>query len=269
VATPSQSPSNTDTVPRAEGLTPKRGLWLREVWASSIGKKIVVAITGLILGLFVVLHALGNLKAFQGTGHGSPAIDHYAAWLRRVGSPAIPHNGALWVERVVLLLALVLHVTAVVQLARRNRAARPAGHRHPPKLERSLASSTMLVSGVLLFAFIVFHILQFTTRTIQVTPIYEGTVYANLYNAFQKWYFVAIYVVAMGLLGLHLWHAIWSSAQTFGVDKPNRNPTIRRASVAISLAVAIGFASVPLAFWTGVVPEPAGSNQVAAAGVGR
>jgi succinate dehydrogenase / fumarate reductase, cytochrome b subunit len=269
LATPSQSPSNTDTVPRAEGLAPKRGLWLREVWASSIGKKVIVAITGLILGLYVVLHALGNLKMFQGTGSGSPAIDHYADWLRTVGGPAIPREGALWTVRAVLVLALILHVVAVVQLAARNRAAKPLGHRNTPKLERSLASSTMLVSGVLLLAFIVFHVLHFTTRTIQTTPVHEGTVYANMYAAFQQWYFVAIYVVAMALLGMHLWHAIWSTAQTMGVDKPNRNPTFRRASMTIAVAVALGFASAPVAIWAGALPEPEAAKHVAASGVDR
>lgn len=267
MSTPSQSPSNTDTVPRAEGLAPKRGPWLREVWASTIGKKVIVAITGLILGLYVVLHALGNLKAFQGTGSGEPPIDHYASWLRTVGGPAIPEEGVLWTVRLVLVLAVVLHIVAVLSLAARNRAARPAGHRHPKRLERSLASSTMLVTGLLLLAFIVFHLLQFTTRTIQVTPVREGTVYANLYDAFQEWYLVLAYVVAMALLGFHLWHALWSAVQTAGVDKPNRNPTFRRAASATALLVTVGFASVPVAFWTGALSEPPGrAAEVAEAG---
>ena len=111
-------------------LTPDsiRGRWLRELWASSIGKKIVVAITGVILALYVVAHAAGNLKAFQGAGEnaGGPSLDHYAEWLRTVGEPAIPRQGLLWTIRIVLILALILHVTAVIQLTKRNREARPA-----------------------------------------------------------------------------------------------------------------------------------------------
>jgi succinate dehydrogenase / fumarate reductase cytochrome b subunit len=173
-----------------------------------------------------------------------------------VGEPALPRNGLLWLIRIVLIAALVLHVIAVVQLAGRNYAARPAGHRFPARHEGTLASRTMLVSGLLVLAFLVFHILQFTTRTIQVTPVNEGTVYANLYMAFQKWYFVAIYVGIALLLAAHLWHGGWSTTQTWGLDKPNRNPTIRRASIVMSVLVAVGFASVPLAMWTGVLDEP-------------
>lgn len=247
----------------AGGLAP-RGRWLREVWASTIGKKVIVAITGLILAVYVFLHALGNLKAFQGAGGGEPAIDRYSSWLRTIGEPAIPHNGVLWTVRLLLVVALILHVVAIVQLTRRNRAALPPGHR-PPRLARSLASRTMMLTGIVILAFLVFHILQFTTRTIQVTPVYQGTVYANLYEAFQKWYFVLLYVSAVALLGLHLQHSLWSVTQTAGIDKPNRNPTFRRTATLLAASVAIGFAAVPVAFWTGVLSSPAADNaQVAA-----
>ena len=241
------------TVRAAEG--PVRGRWLREVWASTIGKKIIVAITGVIMGVYVVLHVLGNLKAFQGTGDGAAAIDKYAEWLRTVGEPAIPREGVLWLVRVVLVLALVLHVVAIAQLSARNVAARPP--RSGAKvLGRSLSSRTMLYTGILILAFVVFHILHFTTRTIDVTPLGEGTVYANLYNAFQEWYFVAIYVGAALLIGLHLWHGLWSTTQTAGWDKPNRNPSIRRFAAGTALVITVGFAAVPLAYWLEILPEP-------------
>jgi succinate dehydrogenase / fumarate reductase, cytochrome b subunit len=234
----------------------KRGRWLREVWESSIGKKVIVAITGAILALYVLLHALGNLKALQGPGDGEPAVDHYAEWLRDVGTPLLPHNGFLWIVRATILLALILHVTAIYQLWRRNRAARPVGHRDVPVLHRSLSSRTMMFTGLVVLAFIVFHILQFTTRTIQVTPVHEGTVYVNMYEAFQKWYFVLFYVAVMVLLLLHLRHAIWSVTQTAGWDKPNRNTTFRRFATGFAVIVGVGFMIVPLAIWTDVVPEP-------------
>ena len=249
-------------------LTPDsiRGHWLREVWASSIGKKIVVAITGLILALYIVVHAAANLKVFQGVGEGSggPAIDRYAEWLRTVGEPGIPREGILWAVRVILILALVLHVTGVIQLYRRNRAARPPEGRSVARIQRSLAARTMLVTGLLLLAFVVFHVLQFTTRTIDVTPLHEGTVYLNLYEAFQEWYVVLIYVAAVIGLGFHLWHAIWSAAQTWGADKPNRNPTIRRFAAGTAIVVTVGFAAVPICFWTDVLPEPGGAELAAA-----
>jgi succinate dehydrogenase / fumarate reductase cytochrome b subunit len=231
--------------------------WLREVWESTIGKKLVVAVTGGILATYVVLHALGNLKAIEGLGDGAPAIDSYAAWLRTVGGPAIPHEGILWVVRVVLVLALVIHVAGVLALWRRNREARPAGHRDAPVLRRTLAARTMLVSGALVLAFIVFHILQFTTRTIHPTPLGSQTVYTNLYLAFQEWWLVAIYVGAVVLLGFHLFHGLWSVTQTAGYDTPNRNPTFRRAAAAVSVGVTLAFAAVPILFFVDALPAPA------------
>ncbi len=236
-----------------------RGRWLRELWASSIGKKIVVAVTGAILVLYVVAHAAGNLKAFQGTGDSSGAsLDHYAEWLRTVGEPAIPREGILWTIRVILVLALILHITAVIQLTKRNHEARPAEGRHAKKIRRSLASRTMLVTGLFLLAFIVFHVLHFTTRTIHPTALAEGTVYLNLYQAFHEWYFVLLYVAAVGALGFHLWHAIWSATQTWGADKPNRNPTLRRFSAGTAIVVSVAFAAVPIAFWVDILPAPPG-----------
>ena len=231
--------------------------WMREVWESTVGKKFVVATTGGLLAAYVVLHALGNLKAVQGIGDGVPAIDSYASWLRTVGGPAVPREGLLWLVRVVLLFALVVHVVGVLQLTRRNREARPAGYRGAPVIRRTLAARTMLVTGVLVLAFIVFHILQFTTRTIHPTPLGEGTVYSNLYRAFQEWWLVAIYVGAVVLLGFHLFHGLWSTAQTMGWDTPNRNPTFRRTAAVLAIGVTLAFAAVPLLFFFDALPEPA------------
>jgi succinate dehydrogenase / fumarate reductase cytochrome b subunit len=234
----------------------RRGRWLREVWASTIGKKIIVATTGVVLGIYLILHVLGNLKAIQGPGGGDgAAVDVYASWLRTVGGPAIPHEGALWTVRAILILALVIHVTGVLQLNQRNREAR-ATRGTTPRLGRTWSSRTMMLTGVLIAAFLVFHILQFTTRTVQVTPVYEGTVYANLYAAFQEWYFALLYIGAGLIVLFHLRHAIWSVAQTMGWDKPNRNTTIRRFATGMALFVGLGFALIPLLFWIGALPEP-------------
>lgn len=249
----------------AEGSAVPRAGWLREVWASSIGKKVIVALTGLILAGYVVLHALGNLKALQGNGgDGEASIDRYAEWLRTIGEPALPHEFFVWALRAFLVVALVLHISAIAALTKRNRAARPAGHRNPQRIQRSLSSRTMMISGLVLLAFIVFHILQFTSRTIQITPIHDGTVYENIYDAFDKWYFALLYVGVMVLLGLHLRHALWSVTQTAGWDKPNRNRTFRGLATALAVFVAVAFAAVPIAFFSGVMPEPGPGNTQAA-----
>jgi succinate dehydrogenase / fumarate reductase cytochrome b subunit len=257
----SQAPS----LSKAEGSGSQPRLrWLRELWGSTIGKKLIVAVTGVILAAYVILHALGNLKALQGNGDGGTApIDTYGEWIRSVGEPVIPHEGVLWAVRIVLLAALVIHVAGISQLIARNRAARPAGHRDAVVNQRTLAARTMTFTGFALLAFIVFHILQFTTFTITPTPLAEGAVYANLWGAFQEWWLVAIYVGAVLILGFHLRHALWSVLQTHGFDKPNRNPSFRRGATATAVLVTAGFAAIPIAFWVGLMPEPQGALEVA------
>ena len=227
----------------------------RALWATTLGKKLTVALSGTVMALYVVAHMLGNLKATQGAGGGDPAIDRYAEWLRTLLGPALPRDGAVWLVRLLLIAALVLHVVAIVQLTRRNRAARPPGH--PAKRQRStLAARTMLGTGLFLLAFIVFHILQFTTRTIHPTPLHEGAVYANLHGAFQEWWLVLLYVAAAAVIGFHLQHALWSAAQTTGLDNPDRNPFWRKLASGTAVAVFVGFAIVPILFFTGALPEP-------------
>lgn len=229
-----------------------------EAWDSTIGKKMVVAVTGALLVGYVVLHMVGNLAALSGADSGNggdPQIDRYGEALRSFGEPLLPHEFALWAIRVLLLGALLIHITGVFQLRARSRSARPVGH--PAKrVGRSLAARTMMLSGPLLLAFIVFHILQFTTLTIDITPLQHGAIYANLYEAFQRWYFVLFYVLAVGALAFHLRHGVWSAFQTLGLDRPSRNRPLRLAATGIAVVVGIGFAVVPLAFWTGVLEAP-------------
>jgi succinate dehydrogenase / fumarate reductase cytochrome b subunit len=167
----------------------------------------------------------------------------------------IPYEGIVWAVRALLLGAIVVHIVGVVQLNARNRAARPSAF--PAKrIGRSFESRVMMVSGLLLLAFIIFHILQFTTLTIDVTPLEYGALYANLYNAFQEWYFVAIYLAALVILAMHLRHAIWSLCQTLGLDNPERNFGIRMGANALTMVIVIGFAAVPILFFTGALAEP-------------
>jgi succinate dehydrogenase / fumarate reductase cytochrome b subunit len=234
---------------------------LRTLWRSTIGKKYVAAVTGMILALFVVAHMLGNLKAIEGPGHGNAALDRYAHFLRTVGSPVLPHDFALWVERIVLFTALVLHVTVVTQLYRRNRAAMPSEHR-AGRIRSTIAARTMPLTGLLILVFVIFHVLQFTTLTIHPTPLHDGTVYANAYGAFQKWWIVLIYVGAVVLLGFHMHHALWSGAQTAGVDNPDRNWFWRRLASGVTIVTVIGFALVPTLFWTGALPKPVSAQAL-------
>lgn len=234
------------------------------MWRSTIGKKTIVALTGAILIGYLILHMAGNLNSLFGPGSGSePRVDWYAEWLRDFGQPLLPYYSVVWLTRIVLLGALIVHITGVVQLSIRNRAARPA--QYPARrIGRSWESRLMMVSGTLLFAFIVFHILQFTSLTIDVTPLHHGTVYANLYYAFQEWYFLAIYLVALILLGLHLRHAIWSLTQTLGLDSPARNRHIRYGATGLTVLLMVGFAIVPILFFTDVLDAPTATGTITA-----
>ncbi len=236
--------------------------WFRELWSSTVGKKLIVAVTGVILVAYVILHVLGNLKTLQGNGGaGAAPVDTYAEWLRTVGKPVIPRDGVLWLVRVILISAFVIHIVGVTQLIKRNREARPPGHRKAKRIGRSFSSRTMAWTGVLLAVFVVFHVLQFTTLTIHPTPLAEGTVYANLYDAFQQLWIVVLYVAAVAILGFHLRHALWSVLQTHGVDAPNRNPTIRRGATATAVLITVGFAAIPIVIYAGLLPEPNDSTQ--------
>ncbi|WP_169449201.1 succinate dehydrogenase cytochrome b subunit [Patulibacter americanus] len=233
----------------------RRRTWIGEAWDSNVGKKVIVAVTGIALVGYVVLHMLGNLTTLLGPGDGSPQINAYGEWLRDFGAPLLPHAMVIWVVRIILLVALIVHIVGVFQLTQRNRAARPAGY--PAKrIGRSWAARTMRLTGPLLLLFIIFHILHFTVLAIDVTPLREGEIYENLYGAFQKWYFVLLYLAAIASLGYHLRHGVWSLFQTLGLDRPARNPYLRHGATALSVVVCLGFAVIPLAFFTGALPEP-------------
>lgn len=236
---------------------------LRALWRSSIGKKYVVAITGVIMAIWVVLHMLGNLKEIEGPGGGHASIDRYARFLRTVGSPVAPHDLVLWIVRIILITAFMLHVTAVYQLWRRNLAAKPRATR-AQRVRSTIAARTMTTSGVLILAFLVFHILHFTLRAIHPTPLTKDGLYANVYGAFRLWWLVVIYVGAVLLLGLHMFHGLWSGAQTAGVDNPDRNWFWRRLATGVALLTVIGFALIPILVATGAVPRPTAQQRVAA-----
>ena len=211
-------------------------------WNSSVGKKAVMAVTGIIGVLFVIGHMVGNLQVFQGADR----LNAYGHLLHG------PLNELVWGARVVLLLALVLHVVAAYQLTMQNRAARPIGYAVRTSQVSTLASRTLRWGGVLLLAFIIYHLLDLTIGT--VNPAFqEGDVYANLLGSMHRPLIAVFYIVAMAALGLHLYHGAWSSLRTLGVAQASASPLKRRAAVVIAIIIAVGFAVVPLAVLLGVV----------------
>ncbi|HEX8725231.1 MAG TPA: succinate dehydrogenase cytochrome b subunit [Gemmatimonadaceae bacterium] len=224
--------------------------WLVNLYRSTIGKKIIMAVTGLIGIAFVIGHMIGNLQAFVGQDR----FDAYAAFLHG------PFAEALWVVRVVLVVAVVLHVLMAWQLTQRARAARPVGYRKREPQVSTWASRTMRWGGVLLFVFIVFHILHFTVGAIDPAGVFHNTdamgrhdSYGDVVASFRIWWVSAFYIVAMAFLGLHLYHGAWSSLRTLGVAHPSEHPMKRRISAVIAIVVWLGFTLVPLGVIAGIV----------------
>ncbi len=216
---------------------------LAQFYSSAIGKKAVMAVTGVIGIGFLILHVLGNLLAFRGPD----ALNSYSRFLRNTGE-------LLWILRAVLIVSLILHVVAAVQLTLQNRAARPTGYAMRESQVATLASRTMRIGGVLLLVFIVVHILHFTTGTIRPAGSFvAGDVYANVVSSFRLWWVTLFYVVAMVALGGHLYHGAWSSARSVGATQPTMNPLQHRASLLIAIFIWLGFTIVPVAVLLGVI----------------
>jgi succinate dehydrogenase / fumarate reductase cytochrome b subunit len=208
---------------------------------ATIGKKIVMAITGVILVLFVVVHMAGNLQVLGGAAK----INHYAELLRT----SMP---LLWTARLGLIAAVVLHVRAALQLYALKAAARPVAYAKKGHRGATLASRTMIWTGYGLALFIVFHILHFTTGTVHPDFI-EGNVFHNVTTAFRNPLIAAVYLVSMGFLSLHLSHGMYSLTQSLGLSHPRYSAGAKLVARALAVVVAAGFAAVPIAVLTAIV----------------
>ena len=221
------------------------------VWSGVIGKKIVMAVTGAVLILFVIAHVVGNLKIFSGPDE----INAYSKFLREVAFPEFAYGQVLWIVRIVLLACVALHITAAVQLTRLNWRARPVGYDKKKDMEATLASKTMRWGGLLLAIFIVFHILHFTVGAVGFQPgqFQDLAVYQNVVAGFSVWPIALFYIVCMGALCLHLDHGIWSMLQTLGWVTTDNTGSLRIFSRIVALVIFAGFISVPISVMAGWV----------------
>ncbi len=208
---------------------------------TTLGKKLVMALTGVILLLFIVAHMAGNLLIFAGR----EALNAYAAALKSV--PEV-----LWLVRLILLAALVLHVLYAVQLTIINWRARPGLALRRRDIETNYAARTMIVSGPLLLLYVVYHLLMFTFLT--TGPGYSPTdVYANVVAACQVPAIAGVYIVAMLLLGLHLYHGFWSMFHTAGVSKPGYQRWRRITAPIVAIVLTLGYVVIPVSVLSGVL----------------
>ncbi|MFQ5527225.1 MAG: succinate dehydrogenase cytochrome b subunit [Thermoanaerobaculia bacterium] len=216
--------------------------WISDIYRSALGKKAVMAASGLLLVGFVLGHMAGNLKVFLG----AEKFNGYAEWLREIGSPLLPHNGALWIVRAVLLLAVLLHIHSAWSLTLLNRAARATRYHTLTTQQATYASRTMRWGGVIVLLFVLYHLAHFTWGLSWAHPDFEvGNPYRNFVVGFQIRWVVAFYVAAQIALGFHLYHGFWSAFQTLGWD--HRLILAWRRPVAAAIAVVVSLGNISLA----------------------
>jgi succinate dehydrogenase / fumarate reductase cytochrome b subunit len=215
----------------------------RTFLGSTIGKKVVMASTGVVLFGFVLGHMAGNLQLYLG----SEALNHYAVWLRE-----FLHGGGLWIARAVLLGCVGLHIWAAASLTIADRAARPVGYREWEARESTFASRTMRWSGVVLLAFVIYHLLDLTFGVVNPHFV-PGDVYHNVIASFRVLPVSLFYIAAMLLLWVHLRHGVWSMLRTLGLAHPRYEALAHRAAAAFATLIVAGNISFPLAVLFGVI----------------
>ena len=209
-----------------------------------------MAVTGLLLVLFLYVHMIGNLKIF----FGAATFDHYAHWLRTIGTPLLPGDWYLWIQRTVLTVAVAGHIAAATILARRARAARPVRYAHRPKVQGSYAARTMRWGGVIILLFVVYHVLDLTTGTLNPRGV-PGQPYANVVADFApaRWYVTLFYTLSIVAVGFHLRHGLFSAARTLGQRTARGERAARATALLLSLLLVAGYLAVPFAVLTGLV----------------
>lgn len=214
--------------------------------------KLTMAVTGIIFGLFVLVHMIGNLKVYTGAEH----FDEYAHFLREIGEPLVPHEGFLWIARVVLLVSLVLHVWCAFALKKRSRESRGQFKRTDKvKGFNTFTAGSMLGTGIVLLLFIIFHILDLTIGAEPAaTDVFEhGAAYANLVSSFERPGVAIFYILCMIVLFLHLSHGIWTASSDLGITGHRWRQVILWISYLLPAVVMIGNISIPLMVMFNVV----------------
>ena len=207
-----------------------------------------MAVTGVIFLLFVVAHMLGNLKIFFGI----TAFDAYSEHLRTMFADLVGYGGLLWILRVVLLGSVVAHMAAAFSLWYRAKRARPIGYAHRGGRQGSYAARTMRWGGVIIALFVVWHLLDLTTGTVNPAPPGAGA-YEKLVASFDRPVVALFYVLAVVVLGVHIGHGLWSALQTLGVNSALKQHALKTFSFVVAAVITLGFVIVPISVMTGLV----------------
>ncbi len=223
---------------------------------TTIFLKILMAASGALFVFYVLMHMYGNLKIFAG----QQAFDHYAASLRELLTPILPHGGFLWIFRVLLILALIVHAYAALTLWSRANGARPSRYVVPIATRYAMRTKMMRWGGIALLLFVILHLVQFTVPKVnfngQVSASRIGdSPYQLVVAGFQLWWVTLIYLLALAALAMHLFHGVWSAAQTLGwANSPRARGAAKGLAHLIAAVTVIGFALPPVAILLGLVP---------------
>ncbi len=223
--------------------------WIVEFYASGVGKKWVMAVSGIILLGYVLAHMIGNLKVYLGPEE----INRYGDWLRTLGEPAAPRTVVLWLMRTTLILAFVLHITSAYSLTRMNQRARPMKYQAPRDyVAANYASRTMRWTGVIVGLFVIFHLTDLTWSG-SGAKFHRGDPYQNMLHSMQRPVVAGVYIVANLALALHIYHGAWSMFQSLGLTNPRFNAWRRYFATGFAVIIAIGNVSFPVMVQAGVI----------------
>lgn len=227
------------------------------LFRTSVGKKALMAVSGLLLFGFVLAHMAGNLKLYQGLYADGPhagqwKIDVYGEGLREIGAPVLGHGQALWIARIALLAAVGIHLWAAWSLTLQSRAARPVAYQATANVQSTYAVRTMRWGGVIILLFVLYHLADLTFGW--TNPAFAaGRVHDNLVASFSRPHIAGLYLAANVALGFHLFHGLWSLFQSLGWNSPKLNPWRRRFATAFAIVVTLGNVSFPIAVLAGYV----------------
>ena len=247
--TATQQDLSSAPTPVVNGPTRRRAFWPLELYRSAVGKKWVMAITGIMLLGFVFGHMIGNLKVYLGADD----MNHYGEFLRELLVPLLPRTWFLWLMRGGLIVAFALHIHAAYTLTRMNHRARPddyAGGRD--YVAADFASRSMRWTGIIVGLYILFHLADLTWGTVN-DDFVRGDTYGNLVASFERVPVAILYIVANVALGIHIFHGTWSLFQSLGLNSPRFNEWRRRFAQGFAALIVVANVSFPIAVLTGVV----------------